>query len=48
MTYTGTKNTRYTIIEPALGKGGEGSVYRISGMPDYVLKVFDNIIDFIL
>ena len=39
-TYKGTKGANYTIVEPALGKGGEGSVYRISGMPDYVLKIF--------
>lgn len=39
-TYTGKNGKLYTVIEPALGKGGEGSVYSISGMPDYVLKVF--------
>ena len=41
MTYTGTKNTSYTIIEPAIGKGGEGSVYKIAGMPSCVLKVYN-------
>lgn len=39
-TYIGKSGKSYTVIEPALGKGGEGSVYKISGMPDYVLKVF--------
>lgn len=40
MKYIGTKGKEYTVIEPALGKGGEGSIYRISGMPGYVLKIF--------
>lgn len=40
MTYKGISGKSYTIIEPAIGKGGEGSVYKIVGMPDYVLKVF--------
>lgn len=40
ITYTGKQGKKYSIIEPAVGKGGEGSVYKISGMPDYVLKVF--------
>ena len=38
--YVGASGVYYTIIEPALGKGGEGSVYKISEKPDYVLKVF--------
>lgn len=38
--YVGASGAYYTIIEPALGKGGEGSVYKISEKPDYVLKVF--------
>ncbi len=38
--YTGKNGKVYTVIEPAIGKGGEGSVYSITGMPDYVLKVF--------
>ena len=38
--YMGNNGKRYSIIEPALGKGGEGAVYRIKGMHDYVLKVF--------
>lgn len=39
-TYIGKSGKSYTIIEPALGKGGEGSVYKIINMPNYVLKVF--------
>lgn len=39
-TYKGKNGKLYTVIEPAIGKGGEGSVYGITGMPDYVLKVF--------
>lgn len=38
--FWGRQGTAYNVIEPPIGKGGEGSVYRISGMPDYVLKVF--------
>lgn len=38
--YVGANGAYYTIIEPALGKGGEGSVYKILEKPDYVLKVF--------
>lgn len=40
MLYVGKTGTKYETIEPAIGKGGEGSVYKISGMPKYVLKVF--------
>lgn len=40
MEYIGTTGKIYKVLEPAVGKGGEGSVYRISNMPDYVLKVF--------
>ena len=40
MEYIGTTGKMYTTIEPALGKGGEGSVYKITGMPNVVLKVF--------
>ena len=40
MEYIGTTGKMYKTIEPALGKGGEGSVYKIANMPDYVLKVF--------
>jgi len=39
-TFTGKTGNSYTIIEPALGKGGEGSVYSVSGKPNYVVKVF--------
>lgn len=39
-TYRGKNGKLYSVIEPAIGKGGEGSVYGLSGMPDYVLKVF--------
>ncbi len=38
--YIGRNGTKYTIETPALGKGGEGTVYKISGMPNCVLKVF--------
>ncbi len=40
MTYKGMNGTSYTVIQPHLGKGGEGTVYKISGMPNYVLKLF--------
>ncbi len=40
MTYQGKNGTVYQTLEPPVGKGGEGSVYRIQGKPDYVLKVF--------
>lgn len=39
--YTGTKNSNYTIIEPPIGKGGEGSIYRIKDKSNLVLKVFN-------
>lgn len=42
MTYKGKSGKEYKIIEPALGKGGEGSVYKIQGMPGLALKVFDD------
>lgn len=38
--YKGKNGSQYSIIEPALGKGGEGSVYKINSMPDYVAKIF--------
>lgn len=38
--YQGTKGTIYDAVEPALGHGGEGTVYRIKGKPDRVLKIF--------
>ncbi len=40
MLLVGKTGIKYETIEPAIGKGGEGSVYRISGMPKNVLKVF--------
>ena len=39
-TYVGLKGKKYTVITPAIGSGGEGSVYKIVGDPDSVLKVF--------
>jgi len=39
-TYVGLKGKKYTVITPAIGSGGEGSVYKIAGDPDSVLKVF--------
>lgn len=40
MEYIGTTGKIYKTVDPPLGKGGEGSVYKISKMPDCVLKVF--------
>jgi len=40
MIFKGKNGTSYKIIEPAIGKGGEGSIYKIDGMPNFVLKVF--------
>lgn len=42
MQYTGIKGTIYETIEPPIGKGGEGSVYKINGMPGSVLKVYSD------
>lgn len=42
MQYTGIKGTRYETIEPALGKGGEGSVYGIKNKSGSVLKVYQD------
>ena len=42
MVYRGRNGQNYKTIEPALGQGGEGAVYGIEGMPDYVLKVFNS------
>lgn len=39
-TYKGNSGRTYTTIEPPIGKGGEGAVYRIAGATGYVLKVF--------
>ena len=40
MIFKGKSGTSYKIIEPAIGNGGEGSVYKINGMPNFVLKEF--------
>ena len=40
MIFKGKSGTSYKIIEPAIGKGGEGSIYKINGMPNFVLKEF--------
>lgn len=40
LTYNGKNGKTYMVIEPPIGKGGEGTVYGIIGMPDFVLKVF--------
>lgn len=40
--YVGTSSAYYTLIEPALGKGGEGSVYKISEKPNYVVKIYND------
>lgn len=40
MTYKGLNGTNYTLIEPALANGGEGTVYEIANNPNSVLKVF--------
>ena len=42
MQYTGINGTVYETIEPPIGKGGEGSVYKIKGMPGSVLKVYSD------
>ena len=38
--YVGKSGKTYTRVEPFLGKGGEGAVYAIEGLPDYVLKIY--------
>lgn len=38
--YIGKTGKTYERVEPFLGKGGEGAVYAIAGMPDYVLKIY--------
>lgn len=40
MTFRGKSGTGYIIIKPAIGKGGAGSVYKINGILDCVLKIF--------
>lgn len=39
-TYKGKSGKTYTAVEPPLGKGGEGTVYEVEGMPNYVLKIY--------
>ncbi len=39
MLYRGTNGTVYETLEPPIGKGGEGSVYRVAGKSGIVLKV---------
>ena len=41
MAYIGTKGETYTISTSPLGKGGEGSIYKINGKPNQVLKIFN-------
>src|SRR5438128_202066 len=41
--YIGKRGT-YTTARP-LGKGGEGTVYEISGQPDLVLKIYPDKLD---
>ena len=38
--YVGINGINYTLIEPAIGKGGEGSVYKIEAVPDCVAKIY--------
>lgn len=40
MIYTGINGTKYETIEPFIGKGGEGFIYRLRGHYGSVLKVF--------
>lgn len=39
-TYIGKRGKTYTILEPPLGRGGEGEVFRIENQPDLVMKVY--------
>lgn len=39
-TFKGKSGRTYTAVEPPLGKGGEGTVYEVEGMPGYVLKIY--------
>lgn len=41
MAYIGSKGDTYVIETPPLGKGGEGSIYRLKGKPNLVLKIFN-------
>lgn len=38
--FKGKSGKTYTAVEPPLGKGGEGTVYEVEGMPGYVLKIY--------
>lgn len=38
--YTGQSGQKYIALEPSLGKGGEGAVYRIKDNDSLVLKIF--------
>lgn len=40
MEYIGVNGKRYSVVEPPLGKGGEGAVYQIVGAAGSVAKVF--------
>ena len=40
MEYIGVNGERYSVVEPPLGRGGEGAVYQIAGAPGSVAKVF--------
>jgi len=39
--YKGLKGEYYEAVEPSLGKGGEGTIYSISGNSNYVMKILD-------
>lgn len=41
MTYLGIMGKRYSIVEPPIGRGGEGAVYKIEGESDKVVKIFN-------
>ena len=45
MIFKGKSGTSYKIIEPAIGKGGEGSIYKINGMPNFLAKRIFSLID---
>ena len=40
MTYTGMNGAIYNTITPPIGKGGEGTVYNISGNNKFVIKLY--------
>lgn len=40
MEYIGTTGKVYKIVEPAEGKGGEGSIYKLINLPNCVLTFF--------